>query len=94
MKSIHFLLAIVVFLSAASCTSQPKEVADAIYLNAKVYTVDESNEWAEALAVKDGKFLLAGSTKDVENLKGENTEVVDLGGQFVEQELPIFIAFS
>ena len=57
--------------------------ADTVYTNGKIYTVDEAQPWAEALAIKDGTFLVVGSSADVEAVTGDNTEVVDLGGSFV-----------
>ena len=83
MKKVNYLLVIIGIIMITGCNNQPKEVADTIYINGKVYTVDNENEWAEAFAVKDGKFITVGTTKEVETLKGENTNVVDLKGQFV-----------
>ncbi|MGL6267730.1 MAG: amidohydrolase, partial [Chitinophagaceae bacterium] len=34
-----------------------KEMADTVYKNGKIYTVNEKQEWAEALAIKVGKFI-------------------------------------
>ena len=65
-----------------ACKQQPKEIADTIYTNGKIYTVNEAQPWAEAVAVKDGKFIKVGSNADVEVLQGENTVVVNLEGQF------------
>ena len=58
-------------------------VADTIYTNGKIYTVNEDQPWAEAVAIKDGKFITVGSADQVAALAGDNTEVVDLGGAFV-----------
>lgn len=74
--------------AAEVATLSKNEGADVIYLNGKVYTVDNSMEWAEAFAVKDGKFISVGTNKDIESLKREKTKVVDLKGQFV---MPGFI---
>ncbi|MFC2094038.1 amidohydrolase [Bacteroidota bacterium] len=63
------------------CSKQ--ETADVIYKNGKIYTVNENQPWAEAVAIKDGKFIKVGSNAEVESLAGKNTEVVDLKGQFV-----------
>ncbi|MEH6584189.1 MAG: amidohydrolase [Halioglobus sp.] len=57
--------------------------ADIVYTNGKIYTVNETQPWAEAVAIKDGKFVAVGSAADVKAMAGEGTEVVDLGGQFV-----------
>ena len=66
-----------------ACKQQHKETADTIYTHGKIYTVNESQPWVEAVAVKDGKFLKVGTTGEIEDLKGENTKIVDLKGQFV-----------
>lgn len=65
-----------------ACNQTPKEIADIIYTNGKIYTVNESQPWAEAVAIKDGKFIKVGTSADIEAFKGENTTVVNLEGQF------------
>jgi predicted amidohydrolase YtcJ len=58
------------------------EVADTVYTNGKIYTVNETQLWAEAVAIRDGKFLVVGSNADVESVTADGTEVVDLVGAF------------
>jgi predicted amidohydrolase YtcJ len=50
---------------------------DLIVVGATVYTVDERQPLAEALAVKDGRFLAIGSTADIRRLAGRQTQVID-----------------
>lgn len=69
-------------------TCQRQETADTIYLNGNIYTVNEKQPRAEALAVRDGRILAIGNNADIEKLKAENTEVIDLQGQFA---MPGFI---
>ncbi len=65
------------------CAQPPSgEIADTVYTNGKIYTVDEAQPRAEAVAIKDGKFLVVGSNADVEAVTGDATDVVDLGGAF------------
>jgi predicted amidohydrolase YtcJ len=61
----------------------PKAVADKIYINGKIITVNNANVIAQAVAVQGGKILEVGSTNDISKLKGANTVVVDLGGKTV-----------
>lgn len=61
----------------------PVDAADTVYTNGKIYTVNKVQPWAEAVAIKDGKFLVVGSNAEVKAVTGEGTEVVDLGGKFV-----------
>ena len=64
------------------CTRQPSsDVADAVYTNGHIYTVTQAQPWVEAVAIKDGKFLVVGSITDVEAVTGDATAVVDLGGR-------------
>ena len=58
--------------------------ADLVLRNGTVWTVDESKPTAEAVAVKDGKFIYVGSDKDVvKHIREGITEVIDLQGLFV-----------
>jgi hypothetical protein len=68
---------------AAATAESRSEVADTIYTHGKIYTVNEAHPWAEAVAIKDGKFLVVGSNADVQAVTGESTEIVDLEGRFV-----------
>ena len=81
MKNNLFIL--VILCTLLSCAEKPTEIADTIYINGKIYTVDENIPWAEAAATKDGKFIAVGSNADISVFKGESTVVVDLAGKFV-----------
>ncbi len=71
-------------LTAGGCTGGPSanQAADTVYTNGRIYTVNEAQPWAEAVAIKDGKFLVVGSNAEVRELIGADTKVVDLGGAF------------
>ena len=56
---------------------------DLAVVNARVYTVDDALPRAEAFAVRAGRFVAVGSTDDVRNLAGPNTEVIDAEGMTV-----------
>ncbi len=57
--------------------------ADKIYVNARIYTVDAADSWAEAMAVKDGKIVAIGSADDVAAHTGVETTLVDLAGRML-----------
>ncbi|MCS7386618.1 MAG: amidohydrolase [archaeon GB-1867-005] len=57
--------------------------ADLVILNANVITMDEEKPKAEAIAIKDKKIIYVGSNKDVEELIGGNTKVIDVKGKTV-----------
>lgn len=62
--------------AAQAAAADPRE-ADLIVVNAKVYTVDDRQPRAEALAVKAGRFAAVGSSADVRGLAGKNTQTID-----------------
>ncbi len=64
------------------------EGADLVFLNGKVVTVDPDLGEVEAVAVKDGRILAVGSTDEIRELAGRNTEVVELNGRLL---IPGFI---
>jgi len=59
------------------------ESADALFINGNVYTVNERQPSAEAIAVKAGKILFVGSNKDAKAYQGKGTRVIDLHGNTV-----------
>ena len=71
----------VVAASLAGCRSLPP--ADLVLLNARVYTVDAAQPWAEAVAVTGDRIVAVGATADIRRYAGEGTRVLDLGGAFV-----------
>ncbi|MDE2905178.1 MAG: amidohydrolase [Acidobacteriota bacterium] len=57
--------------------------ADLAVIDAQVYTVDDALPRAEAFAVRGDRFVAVGSTDDVRNLVGPDTEVIDAAGMTV-----------
>jgi len=56
-------------------------VAETIYSNGVIITVNDAQPSAEAVAVKNGKILAVGARDDVMRHRGPATEVVDLKGR-------------
>jgi predicted amidohydrolase YtcJ len=77
----HWLVATVLVAGCAD-DGAPGDVADIVYTNGLIYTVNKAQPWAEAVAIKDGSFLVVGSNDDVEAVTGQVTQVIDLGGDF------------
>jgi hypothetical protein len=59
--------------ASSHSTTEP----DLVVVNARVYTIDDTNPRAEAFAIKDGKFIAVGRTSDITNLVGRRTQVID-----------------
>ena len=86
------LIASLLALESAPAQSVPAELLSypqAIFHNGNILTVNESFAKAQAVAVRDGKFLAVGSDADVLRLKGPETRVFDLKGRTV---IPGFVA--
>lgn len=74
---------------AADCSPKgPSVFADLVMKNGVIYTVDGRSSWAEATAVKDGKFAFVGSDSGASAFIGKTTKVIDLQKRLV---LPGFI---
>lgn len=79
---------ILLALGLTACQDQPAETADVILVNGRIYTVNQEQPTAEAIAIKGERIMKVGGNEEIEALKGENTEVVDLEGRFT---MPGFI---
>ena len=75
--------ALAVVLALASPLEAQSGVADLVVTNARIYTVDDTRPIVEALAVRDGRVLFAGSKRGAMTLAGAATRVLDLGGRTV-----------
>lgn len=62
--------------------------ADMVFTNGKIYTVDASNSWAEAIAIKGDKIVYVGSNEGAAPYVGKSTQAVDLAGKLM---LPGFV---
>lgn len=57
--------------------------AEVILHNGTIYTAGQHAQFAEAVAIKDGRILVAGTKEAVKKHLGKTTEVIDLEGAFV-----------
>jgi predicted amidohydrolase YtcJ len=74
---------VILLALALITTAQQPQIADIILHNGVIWTADEKNPTAEAIAIKDGKFLIVGSNSAALKLRGPNTRVIDLKAAFV-----------
>src|ERR1043166_9003685 len=58
-------------------------IADLILHNGKIAPVNPEQPDAQAVAVREGRFLAVGSDGDVLKSRGSTTRVIDLGGRRV-----------
>jgi predicted amidohydrolase YtcJ len=82
------------FLASVSCLALMAtpafavDTAEIIYSGGPIYTMDDANPRVEAVAVKGGRIVAAGTLADVITLKTDTTKMVDLGGRTM---LPGFV---
>lgn len=80
MKKIILITLCVITL--ISCNDKAIIIADTIYFGGDILTMEgNSPEYAEAIAVKEGKIVFIGSTKETMKLKGDKTILKDLKGK-------------
>ena len=71
-----------------ACSGEPSEVADTVFLSARVYTVNSEQPWAEAIAIRGDTIVYVGDDDGASALIGDATTQIDLNGKLV---LPGFI---
>ena len=77
--ALHGLTAIFLGLLFGQVFAGP--IADTIFTNGKITTLNTKQPSANALAAKDGVIIALGSDKEINSYAGANTLVVDLGGK-------------
>jgi predicted amidohydrolase YtcJ len=68
-------------LPAAAAPQTP--AADLVITGGKIYTVDQAHSTIEAMAIRDGKIVFAGSSADAKRWVGAQTKVEELAGRLV-----------
>jgi predicted amidohydrolase YtcJ len=73
-------LALLTFLLATPALAQP---ADMVLRGGRVITVDKDWHIAQAIAIKDGRFIAVGDDSAMATRIGPSTQVIELGGKTV-----------
>src|SRR2546421_149933 len=72
--------AILLFMSGITADA---ETAEIIFINGNIYTVNEKQLSAQAIAVKSDRIVFVGTNADAERFRGDQTRIVDLAGKAV-----------
>ncbi|CAN5306077.1 amidohydrolase [soil metagenome] len=83
LRSVYIAALLFTFTVACDSESNTNPSADLILANAVVWTVDDDNPEAEAVAIRGNKIIGVGSNDDIQELGGENTRIIDLEGAFL-----------
>ena len=81
MKTLLLLLFLAVFLLLTGSIIQG--TADLIFVNGNVYTANDRDPHADAIAVKGDRIVFVGSTAAARSFGGKNSRIIDLGGSTV-----------
>jgi predicted amidohydrolase YtcJ len=74
------LVSLILTAASAASTVGP---ADRVYRNGVIFTADAGNSRAQALAIRDGRIIYAGSNQGLAPYIGAKTAAVDLKGRFL-----------
>lgn len=80
-KSFHQIALFVVILSLFGCNTREK--AELVLYNGTIYTMNEFQPKAGAVAAKDGRIVFVGSDAGARSWIGADTRVIDLQGKTV-----------
>lgn len=70
-------------LTLATAPALLAAAPDVLVTNARVYTVNQAQPWAEAIAITGDRVTRVGTTAEIEALRGPGTEVIDAHGHLV-----------
>ncbi|MBK9252517.1 MAG: amidohydrolase family protein [Proteobacteria bacterium] len=77
------LLATPLLTVTALADPAPGGHVDRIFVNGRIWTGDDAQPWAEAIAVSGDTLVGVGSSAEIRSMAAPDTAVVDLGGRFV-----------
>ncbi len=79
------LAPLVAMITACANEGAPEAIslADSVFYNGKIVTMDDNFSVVSALAVKDGRILAIGDDEAIFGLAGVDAKVVDLAGQMM-----------
>lgn len=78
------LLVVMALLSVAACQRQaPADVASLVVVDARVWTGDSDNPWAEAVAVVGDVIIAVGSADQISAYVGEETQILLADGSML-----------
>src|SRR5213082_4201465 len=72
--------AILLFMSGVTAGA---ETAETSFINGNIYTVDDKQPFAQAIAVKGDRIIFVGANADAEQFRGDKTRIIDLAGKTV-----------
>jgi predicted amidohydrolase YtcJ len=79
----RILLTLTFAVSCSASLAVENKSADVIYTNARIYTVNRAQPWANAMAIKGNRIVAVGDASVVKAYRGKQTRIEDLTGKLV-----------
>lgn len=88
-QALRTAVAVLALAAAVACggPAAPAAPADLVLVGGPIITLDATARRVEALAIRDGRIVVAGTAAEARATAGPSTRIVDLGGRVV---LPAF----
>lgn len=83
LRALNSIALAVALLACSKTVPAPAPDAELVVTNARIYTVNSKQPWAQALAVRDGRLVAVGSEREARSWVGPATKVVDVGGRLL-----------
>lgn len=77
------VLFIAFILSLSGCKSTGQGTATLGIINARIWTGNPDQPWAEAIAIKGENILLVGTTSEVQKLMNDSSKIIDASGKMI-----------
>ena len=81
MKALTSLFVALISAFLLSPTTAKVQPADLVFKNGNIYTANDAQPKAEAVAIKGDRIVFVGSNRDAQQYVGAKTRVIDLGGK-------------
>jgi len=75
------LLSSIAILTVLSLSAQAKEIADTVFINGQIETLNNKQPKANAVAIKNETFIAVGSNQKIKSFIGPTTKIIDLQQQ-------------
>src|SRR5205085_461359 len=82
-RGVRLMRAVAAILLFMSGITAGAEIAEIIFINGNIYTVNDKQPSAQAIAVKGDRIVFIGSKADAEKFRADKPHIVDLAGKTV-----------
>jgi predicted amidohydrolase YtcJ len=83
LKLLNLLILLLLSLGIFCCAKIDRQEASLAIINARIWTGNSAQPWAEAISVKDDNILAVGDNSTIKQHIAEETKVIDAEGKFV-----------